>query len=112
MTREIGSVDDAVDVLIEQMQQSEIYKEYVAQKHRVETDSECVEKIRRYRNLSQEIQNMSDEERVNSGFRIENELDEICSDGRVLDYVQAEVDFARMFQRAQQKVNDAIEMID
>ena len=108
----INSIEEAVDVLIEQMCATDAYKAYMEEKHRVENDESCVEKIRRYRALSEEIQNMSDEERSRDGARIEDELDKITMDARVLDYVQAEIDFARMFQKAINRITDAIDMID
>lgn len=108
----VKGIDEAVDILIEQMCATDTYKAYVEEKRRVENDEGCIEKIRRYRALSEEIQNMSDDERVRDGDRIENELDQITMDARVLDYVQAEIDFARMFQKAINKITDAIDMID
>ncbi len=92
------SLDRAVEVLIEQLLLTPEYKTYLGMKEKIEEDEECLNKVRRFHRLSDEIQNLTDEQRIREAARIEAESDELCSDSRVLDFMQAEIDFVRLYQ--------------
>ncbi|HAG69475.1 MAG TPA: hypothetical protein DCL38_05830 [Lachnospiraceae bacterium] len=92
------SLDRAVDSLIEQLLLTTEYKTYLRLKDRVGNDEQCLKKIRRFRELSYELQNLTDEQRVREAARIEAESDALCSDPRVMDFMQAELDLVRLYQ--------------
>ncbi|MBQ7564530.1 MAG: YlbF family regulator [Lachnospiraceae bacterium] len=91
-------LEQAVKALIEQLLSTQEYVSYLKEKDRVGSDAECMDKIRRFRHLSYELQNLSDEQRVHEGARIEAECDNLCSDIRVLDFMEAEIAFVRLYQ--------------
>ena len=91
-------LEQAVNALIEQLLSTDEYVSYLKEKDRVGTDEECMEKIRKFRRLSYELQNLTDEQRVHEGARIEAECDNLCSDMRVLDFMEAEIAFVRLYQ--------------
>ncbi|MBQ8970770.1 MAG: YlbF family regulator [Lachnospiraceae bacterium] len=91
-------LEQAVNALIEQLLSTDEYVSYLKEKDRVGTDEECMEKIRKFRRLSYELQNLTDEQRVHEGAKIEAECDNLCSDMRVLDFMEAEIAFVRLYQ--------------
>ncbi|MCR4658372.1 MAG: YlbF family regulator [Lachnospiraceae bacterium] len=91
-------LDMAVSSLIKSLLDTPEYRTYLQEKSRVDGDEECLNKIRRFRELSYELQNCSDEQRMHEAARIEAESDALCNDVRVLDFMQAEVDFIRLYQ--------------
>ena len=92
------TLDRAVEVLIEQLLLTPEYTTYLEMKGKVEDDEECLNKIRRFRQLSDELQNLTDEQRIREAARIEAECDALCNDPRVLDFMQSEIDFVRLYQ--------------
>ena len=92
------TLDRAVELLIEQLLLTPEYKAYLGMRERIGDDEECLNKIRRFRQLSDELQNLSDEQRISEAARIEAESDALCNDPRVLDFMQAEIDFVRLYQ--------------
>lgn len=92
------SLDRAVEALIEQLLLTTEYKTYLEMKGKIGDDEECLNKIRRFRQLSDELQNLSDEQRIREAARIEAECDDLCNDPRVLDFMQSEIDFVRLYQ--------------
>ena len=105
-------LDRAVEALIEQLLLTPEYKTYLKEKDRVGNDEQCLNKIRRFRQLSYELQSLSDEQRVNEAARIEAESDALCSDMRVLDFMQAEVDFIRLYQGIISRIIKEIDIED
>ncbi len=91
-------LEKALNALIKQLLLTDEYVSYLKEKDRVGTDEECLEKIRRFRDLSEELQNLTDEQRFREGARIEAECENLCSDVRVLDFMEAEIDFVRLYQ--------------
>ncbi len=102
----------AVESLIEQLLRTPEYEAYARAKERVEGDEECLNKIRRFRQLSIEIQNYSDEQRIREGARIETECDRLLEDPRVMDTMEAETDLVRMYQYVISRMIEAIELED
>ena len=103
-------LEQAVNALIERLLSSEEYVTYLREKERVGSDEECLKKIRRFRQLSDELQALSDEQRVREGARIEAECDSLCSDMRVLDFVEAEMAFVRLYQGVILKITKEIDI--
>ncbi len=103
-------LEQAVATLIDRLLTTQEYKAYLKYKERVSGDEECLNKIRRFRELSYELQNCSDERRMSEAARIEAECDALCGDFRVLDFMQAEIDFIRLYQSVISRIIEEIDI--
>ncbi len=94
-----NDIDSAVKNLIEEIKRTETYEQYRQQKEVVRQDAGTKAKIDELRALNYMIQNApEDADILNESERIEDELEELCEDSRVNDFMQAELDFCRLFQ--------------
>ena len=94
-----NNLDAAVNNLIDEMKQTEAYKQYQYQKNSIYTDPEAKSKIDELRALNLKIQNAPENvDILDESERVEEQLEEICEDSRVNDFMQAELDFCRLFQ--------------
>ncbi|MCR5789830.1 MAG: YlbF family regulator [Lachnospiraceae bacterium] len=103
-------LDQAVEAFIEQLLLTPEYQAYLKEKDRISDDEKCLNNIRRLRQLSFDLQNLSDEQRLHEGALIERECDELCEDVRVLDFMQAETDFIRLYQEILQRILERIDI--
>ncbi len=94
-----NSLDAAVDNLIDEMKRTEVYRQYQSQKNSIDTDPEARAKIEELRALNLKIQNTPENvDILDESERLEEKLEELCEDSRVNDFMQAELDFCRLFQ--------------
>ncbi|MCR4924373.1 MAG: YlbF family regulator [Lachnospiraceae bacterium] len=105
-----GSLDRAIEDLIKVIRNTPEYISFKQEKERINNDSECIEKIHRFRELTYDLQNASPEQRMRDEGRYMAEIDRLSTDGRVTDYMQAEVDFARLYQDVMEKILNNIEL--
>ncbi|MCR5107083.1 MAG: YlbF family regulator [Lachnospiraceae bacterium] len=104
------TINEAVDILVERLFNTPEYQLYLHEKERVKGDEICIDKIHRYREITYELQNLSPERKFRDGKRLESELDELGRDVRVSDFLQAEVDFARIYQDIIKRILNRIEL--
>ncbi|MCR4740781.1 MAG: YlbF family regulator [Lachnospiraceae bacterium] len=100
----------AADHLTDLLFKTQEYLDYLREKERVKGDVECINRIRRFRELTYEMQSIADDNRRNEKYRIEKECEELCTDKRVIDYMQAEVDFIRIYQEVIKRIINRIEL--
>lgn len=92
-------LDAAVKKLIEEIKRTDIYEQYLRQKEFIHTDADVKAKVDELRTINFQIQNAPGEMDVmEESERIEEKLEELCEDYQVNDFMQAELDFCRMFQ--------------
>ena len=111
MTNEIySSLNRAADDLVDILFSAPEYKEYSREKERIRGDEECIGRIHRFRELTYELQCASDDHRRHEKDRIERECEALARDKRVIDYMQAEVDFIRVYQEMIKRILNRIEI--
>lgn len=94
-----NDLDSAVRNLIEEIKRTDAYEQYQQQKEVVRQDIETKAKIDELRALNFRIQNApEDADILNESERVEEKLEELCEDSRINDFMQAELDFCRLFQ--------------
>lgn len=87
--------------MIEAMQalkECNVYKNYLKEKANIQKYPELKGSINRLREINGQIQNDLDPETEEN---LTKEYEWLCSDGRVRDFMQAELDFCRFFQELQ-----------
>ena len=105
-----NDLDGAIEELIEQMRHTSTYQNYAKQKETVKNFPELKEKIDTLRELNYRLQKMPESEGLyEEGERLEQEYEELCEDTRVHDFMQAELDFCRLFQDILAKITSSIE---
>lgn len=105
-----NGLDGAIEELIEQMCRTSAYQNYARQKETVKNFPELKEKIDTLRELSYRLQKMPESESLyEESERLEQEYEELCEDTRVHDFMQAELDFCRLFQDILAKITSSIE---
>ena len=93
------SLDSAIAVLVDRIRETDEFKNYSRCIEEVKYDEEAMDKINRLREISLRIQQY-DEDRLNrEAEEIEKTIENLCIDSRVSDFMQAEVDFSRLYQR-------------
>jgi len=105
-----NSMDSAIERLIEQMRRTADYQNYMKQKETLKSYPELKERIEKLRELNCRMQNMPESESLyEEGEKLEQQYEELCEDTRVYDFMQAELDFCRMFQSILARITASIE---
>ena len=107
----IGSdLEAAIKNLVETICRTTEYKTYSELKGIISRHPEKKEKIRNLREVNYRIQNMPEGiDILAEEERLEDEIEELCTDAVVNDFMQAELDFCRMFQDILSRVAQEID---
>jgi len=98
--------------LIKVLEESTVFQKYVEQVERAKADNELCGRIHEIRELNLQLQTERNSDRVfEEQEKLENRYDELCSDQRVYDFIQAETDFIKVYQDLNQIVLDKIQFI-
>lgn len=94
------SVTHAIDELVELIKQKEVYKNYIRCKKIVAGDENLTGKVNRIKEITYHIQEIAGMD----GMEMEEdeltfEYERLYSDKNVHDFVEAELEFCRMFQK-------------
>lgn len=81
--------------IIDRLRECSEYKRYLEQKKRIRRFPELIKSIYRLREINGLIQEVTDPETEDN---LRSEYDWLCSDVRIHDFMQAELDYCRMFQ--------------
>ncbi len=102
-------LDQAINDLIEKMHDTDICQNYNKQREIVKEFPELKEKIDMLRELNYRMQKMPESDSLyEEGEKLEQQYEELCEDTRVHDFMQAELDFCRMFQEILAKITASI----
>jgi len=105
-----NDMDKTIEKLIEQMQRTEAYQNYNSQKETMKNFPELKEKIDTLRRLNLQLQKIPESDSLYEEVeRIEQQYEELCEDTRVHDFMQAELDFCRMFQDILARITSSME---
>ncbi|MCR5735664.1 MAG: YlbF family regulator [Lachnospiraceae bacterium] len=104
------ALNRAADAMVDRLFETPEYVEYLREKERIRGDEACIGKIHRFRELTYELQCAYDNNRMHEKSRIEKECEELGNDKRVIDYMQAEVDFIRVYQDVLKRILERIEL--
>ncbi len=105
-----SSMDNAIEGLVAQMRSTADYQNYKKQKETLRSYPELKERIEKLRELNCRMQNMPESESLyEEGEKLEQQYEELCEDTRVYDFMQAELDFCRMFQDILARITAGIE---
>lgn len=96
----IGSdLESAIQNLVAEIKQTDTYENYQEQKEVVRQNEDTKAKIDELRALNLKVQSAPEgRDLLEESERVEERLEELCEDSRVNDFMQAELDFCRMFQ--------------
>lgn len=95
--------------LIEVLEESEPFQNYLKQQEMAKSDQELLEKIHEIRDLNLKLQTEQNSERAyEEQDLLEARYDELCSDKRVYDFIQAELDFVKIYQELNQIILDKV----
>lgn len=93
--------------IIDRLRECSEYKHYLEQKERILQFPELKNSIYRLREINNLIQEVTDPE-TEENLRAEYEW--LCSDVRVHDFMQAELDYCRMFQEIEAIMASELEL--
>ena len=93
--------------IIDRLRECGEYKHYLEQKARIAQFPELKNSIYRLREINNLIQEVTDPE-TEENLRAEHEW--LCSDVRVHDFMQAELDYCRMFQEIEAIMASELEL--
>lgn len=92
------ALEAALDSLIEQLRQTEEFRNYRDRFENIKNDTSAMESVMHIRELNMQVQQMTEEEYERESENIASRMEELSSDSRVGDFILAEVDFSRLFQ--------------
>ncbi len=93
---------------IERLKQSEVYQCFVEQCHRIEAHPDLAKKIDEFRERNFRLQNEMDSDALfDETDRFEKEYAEFRKNPIVNDYLEAELDYCRMFQEVSESISTA-----
>lgn len=105
-----NDLDSAIKNLVAEIRQTDIYEQYQQQKEILREDAEAKGKIDELRKLNYIIQSAPEgADLLEESERVEEKLEELCEDSRVNDFMQAELDFCRMFQDILTQITQGID---
>ncbi len=81
--------------IMDRLRECSEYKHYLEQKERIRRFPELKNSIYRLREINTLIQEVTDPETEEN---LRTEYEELCADARIHDFMQAELDYCRMFQ--------------
>lgn len=103
---------DIINKLIDIIENSEQYKNYLHQQELAKNDPELIEKINEIRRLNFKLQTEKNTDAAyNEQEILENRFEELSADKRVYDFIQSETEFIRIYQEVNKKVLDRIQFI-
>ncbi|MBR1931559.1 MAG: YlbF family regulator [Lachnospiraceae bacterium] len=103
----MNGVNEAVRRLIDEIQISDTYREYDAQRQKVNQFPELKEKIDEFRSRNFELQR-SEDNALDKIEEFEKQYADFREDPLVADFLAAELAFCRMIQEINTKIADAI----
>lgn len=103
-------LDEAVKSLIRVMKETQEYQCYQQNASVIREDEAVKSKVDELRSLSYRMQNMSDDGLAPEvEEHLEERFEELCEDSRVHDFMQAEIDFCRMFQNIMMQITQGMD---
>ena len=103
-------LEAAVRNLIDVLKQTQEYQSYQENVKAIRDDVEIKSKIDELRSLNYLMQNTPEgAESVENEERLEEQFERLCEDSRVNDFMQAEIDFCRMFQDIMMQITQEID---
>lgn len=103
-------LDEAVKTLIDAIKKTQEYQCYQQNVSIIKGDAEIKSKIDELRSLSYLMQNTPEEDRAPGDEEcLEEQFETLCEDSRVNDFMQAEIDFCRMFQDIMMQITQEID---
>lgn len=107
-----SSISNIVDELINVIEGSDLYQEYLRQQEVAKGDPELKDKIDEIRRLNYLLQTeRNSDAALEEQDKLENRYEELSEDKRVYDFIQAESDFIKMYQEVYKKVLNKIQFI-
>lgn len=104
-------IKQCTEALVEAIQESEAYQNYMAAKQKVEKSPELNKKVTEFRRKNYEIQNRRDGADLYKEMeRFEVEYHEIRKDPVIRDLLQYELELCRMMQRINLNLVQAVDL--
>ncbi len=93
--------------IMDRLRECSEYKHYLEQKKRILQFPELKDRIYRLREINGLIQEVTDPETEEN---LRSEYEGLCSDVRIHDFMQAELDYCRMFQEIEAIMASELEL--
>ncbi len=105
----MDQLDTAVKTLIDAIKDTQEYQCYQLNAKVVKKNTEMKAKVDELRSLSYMLQNIPKSDKTpEDEERLEEQFESLCEDSRVNDFMQAEIDFCRMFQDIMMQITQEI----
>lgn len=102
------AVQDLCDVIVS----TDVYKNYVEKRETVVKNPDVKEKVDRIRQLNFQLQTENNSDVAREELeKLEAIYDELSEDRRVFDYIQAESEIVNLYQEANKRILDKLELI-
>ncbi|NLG02832.1 MAG: YlbF family regulator [Clostridia bacterium] len=103
------NLEIAIKTIIKEIKSSEEYRKYIQQKELIKQDAEVLQKVDELRSLNFELQNAPESFDDSQEEQLEDRIEELYEDSRLNDYMQAEIDFCKLFQNILSKITQGID---
>ena len=101
--------DEAFNAMLASLKRTEEYINYRDKFAAIQHDESAKESVDRIRELNMRVSRMSEEEYERESEELSSQMEELCSDVRVADFILAEVDFSKLFQGIIDKIVSALD---
>lgn len=103
------NLEIAIRTIIKEIKSSEEYIRYIRQKELIKQDEEALQKVEELRGLNFDLQKAQESSDDQHEEQLEDRIEELYEDSHVNDYMQAEIDFCKLFQDILSKITQGID---
>ena len=102
-------MEEALNNLIETLKTTEEYINYRKSYSAIEDDQEALNCVEGVRELNVRVAKMTEEEYNAESENIDRKMGELIVNPRVVDFIEAELDFSRLYQHITECIIDTLE---